>query len=82
MKNLLLSLAVVFGAWAAVPTPHADALHLLSKWSKGGGGLGQGTRGRNHAAAPELDPNGAGTGLLLLLGGAAYFATRRRDEDE
>jgi hypothetical protein len=31
-------------------------------------------------AAPELDPGAAGSAMVLLLGGLAYFASRRREE--
>ena len=72
---------VLVGMWSFGPLPHADALQYLAN-GNGGQRLGQGTRGRNHAAAPELDPQGAGTGMLLLLGGAAYFASRRREDDD
>jgi hypothetical protein len=40
-------------------------------------------RSPGHAsgfAAPELDPGAAGSAMVLLLGGLAYFASRRREE--
>jgi len=30
---------------------------------------------------PELDPSAAGSAMVLLLGGVAYMASRRREED-
>jgi len=30
---------------------------------------------------PELDPSAAGGAMILLLGGVAYIASRRREED-
>jgi len=29
---------------------------------------------------PELDPGAAGSAMVLLLGGVAYIASRRREE--
>ena len=74
MKRLFIGLSLVIGAWMLSPTPEADASR----------------RHRHHArtahhgsgfAAPELDPSAAGSAMLLLLGGVAYIASRRRDED-
>lgn len=33
-------------------------------------------------SAPELDPGGAGSALVLLIGGVAYIASRRREEED
>lgn len=33
------------------------------------------------ARVPELDPSAAGGAMILLLGGVAYIASRRREED-
>jgi hypothetical protein len=36
---------------------------------------------RRTAHAPELDPGASGSALVLLIGGVAYIASRRREED-
>jgi hypothetical protein len=33
------------------------------------------------AGVPEFDPGAAGSARVLLLGGVAYIASRRREED-
>ena len=67
MKRLLLGLAIVMGTWILSPTSDVDA----NGWQPL---HGEGCR------APELDLNAAGTAMVLLLGGAAYIASRRREE--
>ena len=76
MKRLFIGLSLVIGAWMLSPTPEADA--------RGRHGHGHHARKAHHGsgfAAPELDPSAAGSAMLLLLGGVAYIASRRRDED-
>ena len=36
----------------------------------------------SSASVPELDPNAAGSALVLLIGGVAYIASRRREEQD
>jgi hypothetical protein len=76
VKRLLLGLSIMIGAWMLSPTPEAQAW----SWSwhthdrqcgHSGGGYG----------VPELDPSAAGSAMVLLLGGMAYIASRRREED-
>jgi len=81
MKNLLLGLSIVIGAWMMSPTPEADAMGS-HRWADSN--HNHHTRhqhSRSRAGVPELDPNAAGSALVLLLGGVAYIASRRRDED-
>jgi hypothetical protein len=74
MKRLLLGLSIVIGVWMLSPTPEADAMSS-DRWA----------RGHNHdqsrVGVPELDPSAAGSAIVLLLGGMAYIASRRREED-
>ena len=78
MKRLLLGLSVIIGAWMLSPTPDAEARgrsrhrHGARSGHSGGG---------TTPGVPELDPSAAGSALVLLLGGVAYLASRRRDED-
>jgi len=78
MKRLFLGLSLVIGVWMLSPTPEADAR------GRHGHGHKHQVRRAHHGsgfAAPELDPSAAGSAMLLLLGGVAYIASRRRDED-
>ena len=80
MKRLLLSLSIVIGAWVLSPTPEARA------WSWGWSSSEDSSRHYRHhygthAGVPELDPSAAGSAMVLLLGGIAYIASRRREED-
>jgi hypothetical protein len=83
MKRLILGLSVVIGAWMLSPTPEASAWSW--SWHKhrsGCGHSGSGTVvGGGGTSVPELDPSAAGSAMVLLLGGVAYIASRRRDED-
>jgi hypothetical protein len=73
MKRLLLGLSLVIGIWMLSPTPEADARGRHRHGSYDGGRTGH--------AVPELDPGVAGSAMVLLLGGVALIASRRRDED-
>jgi len=89
MKNFVFVLSLVVGAWMLSPTPVAQA-SWWSSWSWGGGDSGDryhsggdsdsGYNGGGHSV-PELDPSAAGGAMVLLLGGVAYIASRRRKED-
>ena len=37
--------------------------------------------GIESRGVPELDPGAAGSAIVLLIGGVAYIASRRREED-
>ena len=83
MKRLLLGLSIVIGAWMLSPTPEAQA------WSRGASNNShktykghKGHKGHtSRTGVPELDPSAAGGAMVLLLGGMAYIASRRREED-
>jgi hypothetical protein len=90
MKKFTVVLSVVIGAWISSPTPEAQAWSWSgwsswSSWSSGGDSDGGYSRHRRHsgheARVPELDPSAAGGAMVLLLGGVAYIASRRRKED-
>jgi hypothetical protein len=79
MKRLLVGLSVVIGAWVLSPTPEADA----RGWHRSRTGQRHHVRRhhpRSRVAVPELDPGAAGSAMVLLLGGVAYIASRRREE--
>jgi uncharacterized protein (TIGR03382 family) len=93
MQRLILVLSVVVGAWLLSPTPEAQAWSW-SSWSsskqssnhrsKGGKsvkGKGNDHKGKGQTTVPELDPSAAGSAMVLLLGGMAWIASRRRDEE-
>ncbi len=83
MKRLLLALSVVVGVWMLSPTPQAEAEGR--GWHKAQQSQKRQMRHRRHKkrshAVPELDPSAAGGAIVLLLGGVAYIASRRREED-
>ena len=85
MKRLLLALSVVIGAWMLSPTPQAEAEGR--GWYKARQSQKRQMRQSRHRghkagnAVPELDPSAAGGAIVLLLGGVAYIASRRREED-
>jgi uncharacterized protein (TIGR03382 family) len=86
MKRLLVVLSLVVGAWMLSPTPQAEAMGWYRSWNgrgqhvgRHGGDSDRGVKG--GSAVPELDPGTAGSALVLLLGGVAWLASRRREED-
>jgi hypothetical protein len=95
MKRFAFVLSLIIGAWLVGPTPEAQAWSR-SGWSNSGHD-GRSTGGRSHhgrrrhhrhngdkgskTGVPELDPNAAGGAIVLLLGGVAYVASRRREEE-
>jgi len=83
MKRLLLALSIVVGAWMLSPTLEAEAEGRRG-WQKARQTQHRQMRHRRHKArhaVPELDPGAAGAAIVLLLGGVAYIASRRREED-
>jgi hypothetical protein len=48
---------------------------------KGNHHKGKGYKGKGHNAVPELDASAAGSAMVLLIGGMAWIASRRRDEE-
>jgi hypothetical protein len=86
MKRLFLCLSIVVGAWMLSPTPEAQAWTGWSnnshKTYKSSHKAYRGHKGRqSRVGVPELDPSVAGSAMVLLLGGMAYIASRRREED-
>ncbi|UCH28482.1 MAG: hypothetical protein JSV06_09395 [Myxococcales bacterium] len=67
MKNLFFGLALALGLILTAPV--ADVAADSDSWS---GGI---------VSAPELDATVAGSAMVLLLGGVAYLASRRRKDD-
>ena len=97
MKKFAVVLSVVVSVWVLSPTPQAHASWwgdfvswLSGSYSRDGGDSGRnGHHAWSHhrsdtkppARVPELDPSAAGGAMILLLGGVAYIASRRRKED-
>ena len=92
MKRLLLGLSLVIGVWILSPTPQAEAYgwshgsHYRGHYNRGHYSRGHHSWWSHHSvhkggfAAPELDLGAAGGAMVLLLGGVAYIASRRREE--
>lgn len=82
MKRLLVGLSVLISVWMLSPTPDADARR---RGMRGRGNHSHHIQTSHHRragfATPELDPGVAGSAMVLLLGGAAFIASRRREED-
>jgi len=94
MKKFAVVLSVVVSVWVLSPTPQAhaswwgDFVNWLNDsynhdWGDSGGtGYHAWTRhDKPTPSVPELDPTAAGGAMILLLGGVAYIASRRREED-
>jgi hypothetical protein len=72
MKSLLLGILLSCGLFLMAPA--SDAVADSDSWSDSGGDSG------DRAGVPELDATVAGSAMVLLLGGVAYIASRRRDD--
>jgi hypothetical protein len=82
MKRFLLGLSFVIGAWLLIPTPEADARGWGHRRdNRHGHGFQMRHPAKSGFGVPELDPSAAGSAMALLLGGVAYIASRRREED-
>ena len=85
MKRFIVALSFVVGAWTLSPTPEAQGRswsgwnnsHKSSKRPKQWNG-----HGGRRSAVPELDPSAAGSAVVLLLGGIALIASRRREDEQ
>lgn len=83
MKRFLLGLSLVIGAWTLSPTPGADADTDANSWHKARRAEKYQVRVRPQKrgfGVPELDPGAAGGAIILVVGGVAYLASRRRKE--
>ena len=86
MKNFVLVLSLVLSSWVLSPTPVAQASWFSNWWNSGGSSKAEKYKKhkkhkKHKANVPELDPSAAGSAIVLLLGGVAYIASRRREED-
>ncbi|MDH3729309.1 MAG: hypothetical protein OER77_17395 [Myxococcales bacterium] len=96
MKKLAVILSVVVSVWVLSPTPQAHASwwgdlssHVTSWWDSVVNWFSSNpirphtrhTTAPPSARVPELDPSAAGAAIVLMLGGVAYIASRRRKED-
>jgi hypothetical protein len=89
MKRLIVFLSLVVGVWMLSPTPEAQAWswngwsnsHKSSKRSKHSTRYKRSGGSRGGSAVPELDPGAAGSAAVLLLGGIALIASRRREDE-
>lgn len=72
MKHLFVGLALALGLILVAPVTDvaAGSDSGSDSWS-----------GSSGVSAPELDATVAGSAMVLLLGGVAYLASRRRKDD-
>jgi hypothetical protein len=83
MKRFIFVLSLVVGVWMLSPTLEGQTSSWSTSTAKAKNDKVKKAKkpksGSSHA--PELDPSAAGSAMILLLGGAAYIASRRREED-
>ncbi len=82
MKQLFAVLSIAFGLLLAAPVVgvQADSDSADSADSADSGSAVAVSSGGGHSV-PELDRTVAGSAMVLLLGGVAYLASRRRRDD-
>ena len=80
MSRFLVGLTVILSVWVLTPTPHASAWSWSDMISWFFGGDGGHHYDKNGHGIPELDPGVTGSAMVLLLGGVAYIASRRRED--
>ena len=79
MKHLFFGLLIACGL--ALFVPASDAAADSDSWSDSAGdSAGDSGKGGGSRAVPELDTTVAGSAMVLLLGGVAYIASRRRKD--
>ncbi|MBT8469127.1 MAG: hypothetical protein KJN97_10290 [Deltaproteobacteria bacterium] len=94
MKKFAIILSVVLSVWVLGPTPQAHASWWgdvssyvnswwddVVSWLRGSPIQPRIKPSTSSPSVPELDPSAAGGAIVLVLGGVAYIASRRRDED-
>jgi len=82
LKRLLIGLSLTACVLLLAPVPEAEASSW--SWRNWFGSNDHQVRRHHHSngfGVPELDPSAAGGAMILLLGGVAYIASRRREED-
>jgi hypothetical protein len=86
MKHFIFILSLVVGAWMLSPTLEGEALSWSTSTAKAKNDKVKKVKKVKKPkiggiSTPELDPSAAGGAMILLLGGVAYIASRRREED-
>lgn len=90
MKQFFLGIAVCLGLLLAAPADvvqagsdsGSDSADSGRRGSNGARARGsRGGRSRGGMSVPELDSAVGGSAIVLLLGGVAYMASRRRNGD-
>lgn len=94
LKRLMLGLSLAATLLLLAPVSQADASwsgwwsrwrsqrrHHVQRHHHRRGHHARGAHHRRTAHAPELDPGAGGSALVLLVGGVAYIASRRREDD-
>jgi hypothetical protein len=76
MKQLFLGLALGLGFVLAT-----QAANVAAKDSDSGAGSDSVSSSSGSRGVPELDAAVTGSAMVLLLGGVAYLASRRRQDD-
>jgi MYXO-CTERM domain-containing protein len=79
MKQLFVVFSIAFGLLVTAPVMSVQA--DSDSGSDSGVAVATSGGGSGTHAAPELDSTVAGSAMVLLLGGVAYLASRRRRDD-
>lgn len=72
------------GFWSAIVSGWdsvVEAFEEVKAWLRAKLTPSHGKPSGGRAGVPELDPGAAGSAVVLLLGGIAYIASRRREEE-
>ena len=80
MKYWFLGLVLAFGFALTAPAAQVKAGSDSGSGDSGSSGKSL-PGGGSGSSVPELDAAAAGGAIVLLLGGVAYFVSRRRDAD-
>jgi hypothetical protein len=80
MKYWFLGVVLACGFALAAPPTQVQAYSDSGSSDSGSSGKRSPT-GTTGGSVPELDAAAAGGAIVLLLGGVAYFVSRRRDAD-
>jgi hypothetical protein len=83
MKRFIFILSLVVGVWILSPTLEGEALSWSTSTAKAKNDKVKKDKKPKSGgfSTPELDPSAAGSAMILMLGGAAYIASRRREDD-
>jgi hypothetical protein len=83
MRRFIFVLSLVVGVWMLSPTLEGETSSWSTSTAKAKNDkVKKAKKPKGDSVhTPEIDPSAAGGAMVLLLGGVAYIASRRREED-